>query len=61
MPEEDLWMAPGVSSGAEVVHWVRVANHGLDPLTVHDGQAIGHWENVEERWKWGTMTRGLHT
>lgn len=50
---EELWVAPWVGTGTEVVHWVRSANWEPNPLTFHDGQVIGHWEGVEEQWQAG--------
>lgn len=28
-----------------------------NPLTVHDGQVMGHWEIVEEKWREDWMTK----
>lgn len=48
---EDLQAAPGVGSGTEVVHWVRVANQGPIPQMVHDGLVMVHWGSMEEKWR----------
>lgn len=44
---EDLRVAPGVGAGTEVVHWVRVANWGPDPLTIHKDK----WWGCGKEWR----------